>query len=244
VVSILHILAIGSTVFRLWQRYTSQRLWHDDYIALLAVITDCVFFVVLHVWTRRTTITFYWISAVCFLLVSWCVVTASPSLLLSARVSLALAIARIFPPGRAIRRFTIGMAWAFGLLGTLNTLGIIISCGCNTSWHNSPQVQCDLPKAMSTAAFCANVISDALLVFTPLRMLWQVKLPDEQRRLILGGFAASIWTSVAAGVCFVFLSGPDSWGVSRRIMLFLASVSLMVCNSMVIVTFVYRLVRS
>ncbi|KAF8879481.1 hypothetical protein BD779DRAFT_1551736 [Infundibulicybe gibba] len=80
-------------------------------------------------------------------------------------------------------------------------------------------------------------------------MLWRIKLPDEQRRLILAGFAASVWASVSAGVCFIFLSGPDSWGLSRRIMLFLvghamASVSLIVCNSMVIVTFVYRLVRS
>ncbi|KAF8879484.1 hypothetical protein BD779DRAFT_1150614 [Infundibulicybe gibba] len=245
--SVLHVFAISSTIFRLSQRYTSQRMWYDDYVALFAVVTDCVYFVVLHVWTRsepsgttfgrETTIICYWISIVCFLLVSW-----------PAKVSLALAIARIFPPGRTIRRFAMGMAWSFGLLGIMNLLGIAISCGRDTSWYNSPQVQCELPKALSITTFCANLIADALLVFTPLRMLWRVKLPNEQRRLILAGFAASVWANVAAGMCFVFVVGPNSWGLSRStILLFLgnamASVSLMVCNSMVIVTFVYRLVR-
>ncbi|KAF8879471.1 hypothetical protein BD779DRAFT_1676379 [Infundibulicybe gibba] len=246
--SVLHALAIGSTVFRLSQRYMTQKVWYDDYIALLAVIADCVFFVVLHVWTRsepngttfskETTIIFYWIGAVCSLLVSW-----------SSRASLALAIARIFPPGRAIRRFAMGMAWSFGLLFMVILLGMSISCGRDTSWHHSPEVQCDFPKALGTIAFCANLISDALLVFTPLRMLWRVKLPDEQRRLILAGFAASVWTSIAGGICFVFMFGPDSVGLSRRTIRPLlghamASVSLMVCNSMVIVAYIYRLVRS
>ncbi|KAF8879483.1 hypothetical protein BD779DRAFT_1649423 [Infundibulicybe gibba] len=246
--SVLHAFAIGSTIFRLSQRYTSQRLWYDDYTALFAVIADCIYFAMLQVWTRsepngtafgrETTITFYWIGVVCFLLVSW-----------SAKVSLALAIARIFPPGRTIRRFATGMAWSFGLLAVVNLLGAGISCGRDTSWHNSPQVQCDLPKVLVIPSLCANLISDALLILTPLRMLWRIKLPDEQRRLILAGFAASVWVSIAAGVCFVFLFGPDSLGRSRRTINFLlghamASVSLMVCNSMVVVTFVYRLVRS
>ncbi|KAF8879479.1 hypothetical protein BD779DRAFT_1150515 [Infundibulicybe gibba] len=246
--SALHIMAIGSTVFRLSQRYISQRLWCDDYTALFAVIVDCVFFLVLHVSTRsephgttfgkKTSITCYWIGGACSLLVTW-----------SARVSLALAIARIFPPGRTIRRFAMGMAWFIGFLGITNSLVITISCGRDTSWHDSLQVQCDLSKALGITSLCVNLISDALLVLTPLRMLWRIKLPDEQRRLILAGFAASVWASVAAGVCFVFVVGPNSWGLSRStILLFLghamASVSLMVCNAMVIVTSVYRLVRS
>ncbi|KAF8879488.1 hypothetical protein BD779DRAFT_1788944, partial [Infundibulicybe gibba] len=110
----------------------------------------------------------------CFLLVSW-----------SAKISLALAIARIFPPGRTIRRFAMGMAWSFGLLCMASILGIAISCGRDTSWYNSPQVQCEFPNALSITTFCANLVADALLVLTPLRMLWRVKLPDEQRRLIL-----------------------------------------------------------
>ncbi|KAF8879456.1 hypothetical protein BD779DRAFT_1551650 [Infundibulicybe gibba] len=235
--SILHALAIGSTGFRLSQRYTSQRLWYDDYTALFAVIMDCVFFVVLHVWTRsepngttfgkETTITFYWISGACFPLVTW-----------FAKVSLALAIARIFPPGRTIRRFAMGMAWSFGLLGILIFLGLTISCGRDSSWHDSPEVQCDLPSALGVTTLCAILIADILLVFTPLRMLWRVKLPIEQRRLIFAGFTASVWTSIAGGVCFTLAFGPNGRGLSQKTIRPLlghavASVSLMVCNSMV-----------
>ncbi|KAF8879469.1 hypothetical protein BD779DRAFT_1446876, partial [Infundibulicybe gibba] len=165
------------------------------------------------------------------------------------KASLALAIARIFPPRRTIRQFAMGMAWSFGLLGIMILLGMTISCGYDTSWHDSPEVQCDLPKAMGLIAFCAGLISDTLLVVTPLRILWRMKLPDEQRRLILAGFAASVWTSISVGVCFIIMFGPDSTGLSRRIIRPLlghamASVSLMVCNAMVIVTYMYRLVRS
>ncbi|KAF8877350.1 hypothetical protein BD779DRAFT_1628977 [Infundibulicybe gibba] len=245
--SVLHVLAISSTVFRLSQRYTSQRLWYDDYIALFAVIVDCVFFVVLHIWTqsepngtfdKEMAIACNWIGGVCSLLVPW-----------SSRASLALAIARIFPPGRTIRRFAVGMAWSFGLQAMVILLGFAIQCGRDTSWYDSPEVQCDLPSVWGVITLCAILISDALLVFTPLRAFWRMKLPDEQRRLILAGFAASVWTSVAGGVGFVFLFGPSTWGLSQKTIgpllgHALASISLMVCNSMVIVTYIYRLVRS
>ncbi|KAF8877349.1 hypothetical protein BD779DRAFT_1677343 [Infundibulicybe gibba] len=246
--SILHVLAIGSTVFRLSQRYTSQRLWHDDYATLFAVLVDCVYFVVLQVWTlsepngatfgKETTIACYWIGGICSLLVSW-----------SAKISLALAIARIFPPGRTIRRFTLAMAWLFGLFATVILLGFTIQCGRDTSWYDSPEVQCDLPDALGIMILCAIIISDALLVFTPLRMLWRVKLPDEQRRLILAGFATSVWTSIAGGVCFILSFRSSSLGLSQETITpllghVIASSSLMICNSMVIITYIYRLVRS
>ncbi|KAF8879464.1 hypothetical protein BD779DRAFT_1676374 [Infundibulicybe gibba] len=221
--SVLHVLAISSTVFRLFQRSTSKRLWYDDYTALFSVIMDCVLFVALHVGT------------VCFLLVSW-----------SAKVSLALAIARIFPPGRKVRRFAVGMAWSFGLLGIAALLGVTISCRRDTSWHDSPDVQCAFPKVLVIPTFCAAQISDALLVFVPFRMLRRMKLPDEQRRLVLAGFAASTWTNITAVICFVLMLGTSGRGLSRGTLLHhaMASVSLMVCNSMVIVAYVYRLVRS
>ncbi|KAF8879444.1 hypothetical protein BD779DRAFT_1390107, partial [Infundibulicybe gibba] len=110
-------------------------------------------------------------------------------------------------------------------------------CGRNMSWHASPEVQCDFSNALGVAMLYAILISDALLVFTPLRMLWRMKLPDEQRRLILAGFAAGVWTSIARGICFCFAFGSIGRGIQ-------ASIALMVCNSMVIATCAYRLVWS
>ncbi|KAF8879461.1 hypothetical protein BD779DRAFT_1150133 [Infundibulicybe gibba] len=230
------------------QRYTAQRLWYDDYVALFVVIMDCVYFVALHIWTRsvpngttfgkETSITFYWIGATCFFLISWL-----------AKASLALAIARIFSPKRTIRRFAIGMAWSFGLMGIVLLLGMLISCGRDTSWHDSPEVQCDFPKALIITIFCTGLISDTLLVFIPLRTLWKARLPDEQRRFVLVGFAASAWTVIAGGIFFAFTFEPNSWELPHKTALHLlghasASVCLMVCNSMVIVAYIYRLFRS
>ncbi|KAF8868939.1 hypothetical protein BD779DRAFT_1682856 [Infundibulicybe gibba] len=117
------------------------------------------------------------------------------------------------------------------------------------SWHASPEVQCDFSNALGVAMLYAILISDALLVFTPLRMLWRMKLPDEQRRLILAGFAAGVWTSIARGICFCFAFGSSNQGLSPEIIPPLlghamASIALMVCNSMVIATCAYRLVWS
>ncbi|KAF8879470.1 hypothetical protein BD779DRAFT_1551686 [Infundibulicybe gibba] len=158
-----------------------------------------------------------------------------------------------------------GMAWSFGLLGIVFLLGMSILCGCDTSWHDSPEVQCDLPKTFNTITFCGVLFHLFALIqyqrlmdsesglghpvgIYALRILWRMKLPDDQRRLILAGFAGSVWTSIAVGVCFVIMFGPDGAGLSRRTIRpllghVMASVSLMVCNAMVIFASVYRLVR-
>ncbi|KAF8883535.1 hypothetical protein BD779DRAFT_1443793, partial [Infundibulicybe gibba] len=165
-----------------------------------------------------------------------------------ARVSLALAVARIFPPGRTIRRFAIGMAWSFSLVGAAILLAITVSCAHDTSWHNSPESNAIFQKPWVLLDLVVpNVTSDTLLVLTPLRMLWRVKLPDEQRRLILACFTASVWTGIAGGVCFIFMFEPNDRGLSQKTIFFFlahASVSLMVCNLMVVVAYIYRMVRS
>lgn len=70
-----------------------------------------------------------------------------------------------------------------------------------------------------TAVYCvsflttiaANLLSDTLLVAIPLRKLWRVRLPKEQRRLILGAFAASATTSTATLACSIFQFAPEKW---------------------------------
>jgi hypothetical protein len=53
--------------------------------------------------------------------------------------------------------------------------------------------------------FCAaDVIADTFLVVVPLHMLWNVKLPRRQRRVVLSIFAASILNSLA-GIVYAVL---------------------------------------
>lgn len=43
----IHVTGIGLTVFRFRYRAKTQRLWWDDWIALLAMLVDCVYITIL-----------------------------------------------------------------------------------------------------------------------------------------------------------------------------------------------------
>jgi hypothetical protein len=49
-VSVLHIIAIGSTLFRLFYRHRTRRLWWDDYTAIIPLVMECMYLTVL--WLR------------------------------------------------------------------------------------------------------------------------------------------------------------------------------------------------
>jgi len=57
----------------------------------------------------------------------------------------------------------------------------------------------------------ASCLADLFLVVTPLYKLWKVKLPKEQRRLILGGFTAGFTTTAITLVCAGFQYAPTEW---------------------------------
>lgn len=58
------------------------------------------------------------------------------------RISMALSIARIFPPSVTPRRLTIGLAYLFGFFWVTLLLQTAIICSSDTSWHKSTNVQC------------------------------------------------------------------------------------------------------
>lgn len=142
------------------------------------------------------------------------------------RISLALAIARIFPPKEATRRFAVGLA----LLSTVFCLVIVtqsaVICAHQPALVSGPDAACQWPDSLRTlvvvgtwiflatdprglTVVLANIFSDSLLVATPLYKLWRVRLPRKQRRLILSGFTASALTTSATVACAVFQFAPE-----------------------------------
>lgn len=113
----------------------------------------------------------------------------------------------------------------------------------------------------------ANLLSDFLLVFSPLYVLRRLRLPENQRRLIFSCLMGSALVSLACIVTTVFQFVPTSWEptVEIRVIigylevscyftkmqnvsfnffsLFKGSVSLFVCNLLVIVTYFYQIFR-
>ncbi|KAJ3506967.1 hypothetical protein NLJ89_g6565 [Agrocybe chaxingu] len=92
-----------------------------------------------------------------------------------------------------------------------------------------------------------DLVADVSLVALPLVMIWRMRLPTQQRRLILivvSGSILTIGTVVAFSVfCFIGTQSLDFTddNILGAMMITLEdAVSLLVCNLFVIVTFFYR----
>lgn len=154
-------------------------------------------------------------------------------------MSIAIAIARVFPAKETIRRFTIGLAVFFGLMFV--ALQITIACiGAPVTSSNPGRHKCQwaitfvhsylfsaylvsyilLPFCFEidvsrTSDPAVNIIADLVLVGVPLYKLRRVRLPTRQRKLILGGFAASLVPALGVVISAVFQLAPSSWEPGR-----------------------------
>ncbi|KDR80760.1 hypothetical protein GALMADRAFT_44145, partial [Galerina marginata CBS 339.88] len=240
---VLHGVAIALTIFRIWYRTVTKRLWWDDFMAFLAMAGDTVYLSVL--WfpyagsksilqTHKVLVIRYWLGLMLFLLVIW-----------MTRISLALAIARIFPVGEPTRRFAIGLALLSSTLCLVTVIESAVICTKEPALNTGPSATCQWPTSLRVLVIAANIFSDALLVATPLYKLWRIRLPRNQRRLILTGFTASALTTSATVGCAVFQFSPEKWEPAKTILreklsYFEAGISFVVCNLLVVITYCYR----
>ncbi|KAF8886298.1 hypothetical protein BD779DRAFT_1786546 [Infundibulicybe gibba] len=179
-----HAIAILSTIFRLYRRASTHRWWWDDTFACPALVADCIYLAAL--WDLPgllyTPTTQTWA-----LLLQTLPLTL---LLCFVRVSLALSIARIFPSWQTTRRTIICVAIIIALAYSILAILLGISCGL-------PHVNIPIPR-VALATICVDIISDSFLVAIPLTTLWNIKLPRDQRRLVLAGFSSGICTTAAS----------------------------------------------
>ncbi|GLB35640.1 hypothetical protein LshimejAT787_0212050 [Lyophyllum shimeji] len=224
----LHALAAGCTLFRLWHRYRKSHLWWDDFWAAMSLSSDLVYAVMPFLRnginetsgpppsSEEAQIIGFWLGAVSLELILW-----------FARISIGMSIARLVPPQTRARYLLHFMA----------------------SQPKCPVLRWKLDGVLT---LCTDFLADTCLVTIPLRMLWRVKLPKTQRRLILSIFASSFVTSLLSivFVIFVFLRvdtpGQEShnWGVPLGLVVGIrATITLLVCNFLVIVMFLYRVFR-
>ncbi|KAG6329467.1 hypothetical protein ID866_9623 [Astraeus odoratus] len=98
-----------------------------------------------------------------------------------------------------------------------------------------------LPLSNKLAIFelATDFLSDAILIGLPLRLLWRIKLPKRQRRMILTIFASGIVVTFAScfrgsfqilNMSFLVMVGMDAE----------IGFSMIICNLLVFVTFIYR----
>ncbi|KII95151.1 hypothetical protein PLICRDRAFT_33984 [Plicaturopsis crispa FD-325 SS-3] len=172
----------------------------------------------------------------------WFATLMFTSCLWAARISILASIVKVIPFTFKLRRTTAGLAGLFIAMWTVLVVQKVVICTRSTEWHQSQYLQCPLPRAVGITELCTDFVSDSILVAIPLRLLWNVRLPRNQRILILLLFSMSFFTMVAsvAHAAFVLSYGGILQGMTAHIE---ASVSLIVCNLLVLVTYIYRAVR-
>ena len=136
------------------------------------------------------------------------------------RFSLSLSIARIFPEKHLCRRIAFGIA----IIVSLIYVGVLLISAlmCKSSsrpWHNIHHRRCLNGRGMPFRSFvgvlASDFMADILLIAAPLIMLWQVKLPTKERRLILALFSCNLFSLLSFSTFafiwyFVIDLGPDS----------------------------------
>ncbi|EGN92488.1 hypothetical protein SERLA73DRAFT_164020 [Serpula lacrymans var. lacrymans S7.3] len=257
VATVLHALTFLLTGFRLWFRLNIQRFWWEDAWATLALLFDIICLVGLwipaNVSSQFNALPETSSGSNALVASVWFSLLLCPAVVWSSRMSIIYSVIRIISPTSSIRRFAFGIVVLFAIIWVGMAIVIIYLCH-EMFWDLSPSPS--LPYPIGYLQISANVFSDIILVIFPLCLLWRVKLPRNERLVILSIFSSSILTSVASAVHAIYIfpnpafKGETLTNLEFRLDFGLvilsnlkAALSLVICNLLVIVTFLYRIIR-
>uniref|UniRef100_A0A0W0F6K7 Rhodopsin domain-containing protein n=1 Tax=Moniliophthora roreri TaxID=221103 RepID=A0A0W0F6K7_MONRR len=245
VITTVHSIAIAFTVYRIIHRVRIRRFSWDDGWATVALVFESIYLTadwlnVLVAANKNSVpveqIRYYqkiimWMLTSLFTMIVW-----------TCRISLALSIARILPPGH-IRTFTVIFSASCFLQGAL--LIIIKSITCTIDFGRVPAVKCTSGKSVGIIQVFMDVISTFILVVLPLYVLWNWKSktdrPRRERRLVMLLFTASLLTLVVCLVHVVHNLQNDNFKQAYSAQLE-SAIPLLVCNLLVVGTSIYRII--
>ncbi|KAG6328715.1 hypothetical protein ID866_10374 [Astraeus odoratus] len=174
----------------------------------------------------------FWLHIVSFNSVIWLV-----------RLSILLSVTRIVYPTGMLRHLMSALSWIFFLI-FISFMSVKLwwyahdlSWMANTIFYG----RAFLPLSHTliifqiTTDFCA----DAILVGLPVRLLWSIRLPRRQRRMILSVFSSIIIVTLASTFRAILqiMNGRSLVEIAINIEVGLSTITL---NMLVCVTFVYR----
>ncbi|KAH7926726.1 hypothetical protein BV22DRAFT_1032592 [Leucogyrophana mollusca] len=233
--TVLQGIAILLTLFRLVHRLSIGRFWWDDAWAAVALLcgTACVVSSWMYIRTfGKTSIVAYWVYVSTFNCLVWTV-----------RMSILYSVTRLIHPSKS-RRISTSVSIIFALLWSGLMIWKAYICGHDLYWYNLAIISCPFTHASDIYQLATDVISDAILVILPLRMLWNVKLPvKRQRRMVLSIFSSSILVS------FVSLFRAICRLLNKSLLAFITgeievTVCLFVCSLLVTATYLDRFLRN
>ncbi|KAH6891833.1 hypothetical protein BKA70DRAFT_1201425 [Coprinopsis sp. MPI-PUGE-AT-0042] len=254
-VTVLHVVAICSTVLRVRIRWKDARLWWDDYVAAATALVDVVF--VITYWllfgTHAESTTPLTVTKSCVLNMALYF-----PIFWSSRVSLALSTARVFPPGTLARRTLITMAvlffglciFTFTLNGAICIWPASIYSLEMIPWEEFRNCQPGTMRFYLAVGITAatEFLSDIMSIVIPLKFLWRLTLPPTEQRLIRGAILATLLTAFCGVATCIFWFKVTDLGKDFRVIVAgvrhqQAAASLFVCNLLVVVTYWWRKVH-
>ncbi|KAF8997477.1 hypothetical protein BDQ17DRAFT_1428993 [Cyathus striatus] len=240
-ITLLHTIAILSTLLRLLRRYKQSKLWWDDaaaFVALLGLVIAIpvmwlLFINTEPVYTKKKA-TLYWLLTIPFFITIW-----------STRLSLSFSLQRLFPTHHIPK--ALSTVYVLTLIALL-TWECTIKCDTKAPYLDRLTfLHCPLGReALTIGSIIADITADFLLTLTSLSLLWRIHLPRTQRTLVRILFSASVLTLLSAIVfCICSFSpavGGYVWGSLVKAMVgeLEMGVAVIVCNIQVLVTWVYN----
>ncbi|KAI6039668.1 hypothetical protein EDC04DRAFT_3112115 [Pisolithus marmoratus] len=240
-ITVLEVLGLLLAIFRFWFRYRIRRLWWEDAWAFAAFLFAITYLTgtwlnILYGEQTSTSLTGFWMYSFSSNLVVW-----------FARLSILFSVARIIYPSQTLRRIVFGIAFLFSLL-FVSFIGAKLWYYCHDlSWMGSTLLSGNPPLPLGTNLviyeLTTDFISDAILIALPIKLLWSVKLPTRQRRMIMLIFASGITVTLVA-TCRGTFQILGLHPISSLLMDAVIAFSSIMCNLLVFVTFLYRYGRS
>jgi len=151
------------------------------------------------------------------------------STLWSARLSMVFTVIRIAPWPSQVR-VLLGVAVFFFLEWILLITQMFWVCGKeDVQWENSPYAQCVLGDAVAITRLTAEIISDSILVISPLWIIRDVRLSSGLRTRLIAIFSSSMMTTLV-GLAHVVLIIKMPGALEAILGAVAACVALSVCN--------------
>ncbi|KAF8130127.1 hypothetical protein EV363DRAFT_1399330 [Boletus edulis] len=223
-----HSVAIASTIFRLVYRWYMARFWWEDGFAMFALAVDVPCLVC--AWLEVPYASIQDIPPIDNI-THWMVSMGFPSVLWACRLSILFSIIRVASPSQQLRRIALLIGCSFLVMWAALMAQKIQICATEN---------CVIAGSVGLSQLITDVISDSLLVILPIYLLQSLKISRRQRITIFSAFSATLLITVVTILHSAALFTVQSTGI-LVIGHVKVALSLIVCNLLVIVAFVYSL---
>ncbi|KAI9566150.1 hypothetical protein HD554DRAFT_1229101 [Boletus coccyginus] len=240
--SVLAGLVLLVFIFRIWIRIRMQRVGWEDIWATVAfvcgavnVVSDWVYLIKLGQPLARMTL--LWIYVFTFTCLVWAV-----------RISIIFSIVRIIPNRERLHIYGLWIISFFLLACSALLVQKVVFCvNAYNNFHSipsSPYFRCAPIRILGISELTVGFVADIVAIVFPLYVLRGVTLPQNHLRLLRLLFCSTIMVSITScllfGACRV-VPAVAKWSVVVTNLQL--AICLIVCNLLVVVTYLYRVLR-